>query len=175
MQLRPGVFCAAFALFLALLTSAGAQPSRAADKDAKPISLKLGYFNGPASTCSSATPCQQTKPEMEKDYYTYLQDGYEQVKARLGADKSSDDFQKALLDYYDGLAARDKILGMCYGRCTNYDQPDMLLHATTDTARSQKLDALIDTRYVFYGADKLMKQGMDVTAQIKDGLKRYRR
>jgi len=159
------------------LASSASGVASAADAQgrAKAITLKLGYFNGPAATCSSATPCQDVKPDVEKEYYTYLDAGYTQMIEKLSQGMSPEDFQKSLLDYYDGVAARDKVSGTCYGRCTNYDQPDMLWHATTETARNQKLDALIDAQYIYYGADRLVRNGMDVTSQIKDGLKRYRR
>jgi hypothetical protein len=164
-------------IFLIALTAPinWAMSVSAAESLPKALSLKLGYFNGPAATCSSATPCQPVKPEIEQEYYSYLNEGFKALKSCSDSGKSAEAVQKATFDYYDGVTARDKLFGPCYGRCTNYDQPEMLWHATTDTARNEKLNALIDLRYVYYGAGTVLKQGMDVTKQIEDGLKRYRR
>lgn len=157
------------ALVFALL---GAPAAFAGECKGKPY--KLGFFNGAAATCASAMPCREVNSYTEKEYYSYISEGFNGVKATL-PNCSSEEFQNKLLNYYDGLSARDLVLGLCYGRCTNYDQPQMLWHATTETARREKLDAIIDARYVYYGAQSLFEHGIDVTAPVTSGLLQNRR
>jgi len=142
--------------------------TRASDGVAKPVTLRVGFINENSVKCQVATPCQQVKPEVAQEYFAYLDQGFDPVRATITSGGSNNDIQKSLLNYEDGLAARNKLNGLCPGRCTDYDYPDMLWHASTEAAATKDLDVVIDIGVIFYGADKILKNGIDVTGLVTE-------
>ncbi len=148
--------------------------SAAAAKDEKGLPVRVGYFNQSEVACNYATSCREAPPGVEEEFMRFLSSLGQRVAASKNACAGAAELQAQILDWSDGLDAREKLYGPCPARCTTYNFPVILKHATGIAGRANHVDLVLDLRYVYFGADRVVA-GPDLTRSVQEELQKLKR
>lgn len=167
------VLMLAFPLLAAqILTGAEARPKK---PGLRPLKARMGFVNYADLYCHSATDCQKAKPGTREDYRSFM-DRANQEFARAGAGgRSAEELQKMVGDFRDGLSAREAVYGRCPGKCGSYNFPELYKIAARQVMGKNHLDFIIDVNSIWYGADVVFGNGIDVMEETVDRLDKERR
>jgi hypothetical protein len=121
----------------------------------KEVTPKIGYICRSVLMCRYADHCRDADAGVEEEYMAFLK-GFDAIADALTTKSlPSEELQKKLNDFRDGLAAREKLHGPCPARCISYNYPVLLELAQKNICKHKQYDLIIDVPSVYYGLDKI--------------------
>lgn len=161
-----------YAFFGQFLLVADASPKK---PGLRPIKAAMGFVNYADLYCHCATDCQKAAPGTRQDYRKFMDEANKNFSEAKASDRCAEELQKMVLDFRDGLAAREKVYGRCPGQCGSYNFPELYRIAARQVMGKRHLDFIVDVQSIWYGADVVLLNGLDVMDETVDKLEKERR
>lgn len=147
-----------------LLAVPGCNPAGASKSGpAAPKSFRFGYVHKSEVASSQATPCYEAPPGAEQDYKDYLAETGRRLAEAAGKQQPQKALQDEITDLRTGLEARELVYGPNPGRCLHYGFSPELLYSARIVAKEKRVDIIVDPRSVYWGVEKILTNGVDLT------------